>query len=73
MKEEHPTIGARGRAITPMMPSGKVLIDDIKYSGTFRSGYANPGDEVVVVGLSAFGLIVDKPDSLSQDPQNDPQ
>ena len=65
MKEEHPTIGTRGRAITPMMPSGKVLIDGNEYSGTFRSGYANPDDEVIVVGLNVFGLIVDKPDSLA--------
>ncbi len=62
MNEEQPAIGARGRAITPMMPSGKVLIDGNEYSGTFRSGYANSGDEVVVVGLDAFGLIVDKPE-----------
>ncbi len=72
MNEDHPTIGTRGRAITPMMPSGKVLIDGNEYSATFRSGYTNPGDEVVVVGLSAFGLIVDKPDSLAQAPQSDP-
>ena len=71
MNEEHPTTGARGRAITPMMPSGKVLIDDIEYSATFKSGYAEPGDEVVVVGLGAFGLIVDKPDSLAQAPKSD--
>ncbi len=71
MDEEQPTTGARGRAITPMMPSGKVLIDDIEYNATFKSGYAESGDEVVVVGLGAFGLIVDKPDSLAQDPQND--
>ena len=71
MNEEHPAPGARGRAITPMMPSGKVLIDDIEYSATFRSGSAESGDEVVVVG-HGFGLIVEKPDSLAQDP-NGPQ
>jgi membrane-bound ClpP family serine protease len=73
LNEKKPTIGARGRAITPMMPSGKVLVDDIEYSASFKSGFADPGDEVVVVGLGAFGLIVDKPDSLAQAPQNDPQ
>ena len=69
-KEEHPTIGARGRAITPMMPSGKVLIDDIEYNTRLKSGSADSGDEVVVVG-HGFGLIVEKPDSLSQAPQSD--
>ncbi len=72
MEPEQPTIGARGRAITTMVPSGKVLIDGIAYSARFKSGYANSGDEVVVVGLDAFGLIVDKPDSLTQTPQSDP-
>ncbi len=62
MNEEQPTTGARGRAITSMAPSGKVLIDGIEYSARFKSGFANSGDEVVVVGLDAFGLIVDKPE-----------
>ena len=65
MYEEQPTSGARRRAITPMMPSGKVLIDGIEYSATFKSGYAESSDEVVAVG-HGFGLIVDKPDSLAQ-------
>ncbi len=71
MNEEQPAIGARGRAITPMMPSGKVLIDGIAYNARFKSGSAESGDEVVVVG-HGFGLIVDKPDSLAQAPQSDP-
>ena len=61
MNEEQPAIGAHGRAITPMYPSGKVLIDGIEYSALFKSGFAHSGDEVVVVGLDSFGLIVDKP------------
>ena len=70
MSEEQPTTGAHGRAITPMMPSGKVLIDGIEYNARMKSGSAESGDEVVVVG-HGFGLIVDKPDSLTQAPQND--
>ncbi len=62
MNEEQPTTGARGRAITPMTSSGKVLIDGIEYSARFKSGFANSGDEVVVVGFDSFGLIVDKPE-----------
>jgi len=71
MNEEQPTTGARGCAITPMMPSGKVLIDGIKYSARMKSGSAESGDEVVVVG-HGFGLIVEQPDSLVQAPQSDP-
>ena len=62
MSEEQPTTGTRGHAITPMSPSGKVLIDGVEYSARFKSGFARSGDEVVVVGLHAFGLIVDKPE-----------
>ena len=72
MNEEHPTTDARGHAVTPMMPSGKVLIDGIEYNAVVRSGYADSGDEVIVVGLNAFGLIVEKPESLAQAPQSDP-
>ncbi len=71
MTEEQPTTGARGRAITPMVPSGKVLIDGIAYSARLKSGFADSGDEVVVVG-HGFGLIVEKSDSLTQTPQCDP-
>ncbi len=62
MTEEQPTSGDRGRAITPMTPSGKVLIGGVEYSARFKSGFADSGDEVIVVGLDAFGLIVDKPE-----------
>ncbi len=62
MNEEQPASGARGRAITPMYPSGKVLIDGVEYSARFKSGFAKADDEVIVVGLDAFGLIVGKPD-----------
>ena len=62
MNEEQPTTGARGRAITPMTSSGKVLIDGIEYSARFKSGFADSGDEVIVIGFDAFGLIVGKPE-----------
>jgi len=71
--EEQPTTGARGRVTTSMTPSGKVLIDGIEYNAWFKSGLAESGDEVVVVGLDALGLIVDKPDSQAQANQNGPE
>ncbi len=60
--EEKPATGTRGRAITAMLPSGKVLIEGVEYGARLKSGYADSGDEVIVVGLDAFGLIVDKPE-----------
>ena len=71
MSDEQPTTGTRGRAITQMVPSGKVLIDGIEYNARMKSGSAESGDEVVIVG-HGFGLIVEKPDSLTQTPQSDP-
>ncbi len=67
MTGEQPTSGERGRAITPMLPSGKVLIDGVEYNARFKSGFAESGDEVIVVGLDAFGLIVAVPDSPKQE------
>ncbi len=64
MSEEQPATGTLGHAITP---SGKVLIDGIEYSARFKSGFADSGEEVVVVGLEAFGLIVAVPDSPKQE------
>ena len=62
MANEQPASGEHGRAITPMYPSGKVLIDGVEYNARFKSGFAESGDAVVVVGLDAFGLIVAKPE-----------
>ncbi len=62
MADEPPTTGEHGRAITPMYPSGKVSIDGVEYSARFKSGFADSGDEVIVIGLDAFGLIVEKPE-----------
>ena len=62
MNDEPPTTGERGRAISPMYPSGKVLIDGVEYTARFKSSFADSGDEVIVVGLDAFGLIVEKPE-----------
>ena len=59
-----PMSGNRGRAITPMMPSGKVVIDGLEYSARLKSGSADSGDEVIVVGLDAFSLVVMKSDPV---------
>jgi membrane protein implicated in regulation of membrane protease activity len=63
MSEEQPMTGGRGRAITPMLPSGKVSIGGVEYSARFKSDFADPGDDVIVLGFDAFGLIVGKPES----------
>ncbi len=64
MSEEPDKIGAQGRTLTVMRPSGKVLIEGTEYGARLKSGWADAGEEVVVVGCDAFGLIVAVPDSL---------
>ena len=62
MSEEPDKTGALGRATTPMSPSGKVLVEGIEYGARLESGWADAGEEVVVVGFDTFGLIVAVPD-----------
>ncbi len=50
-----------------MRPSGKVLIEGIEYGARLESGWADAGEEVVVVGVDAFGLIVAVPDPPKQE------
>ena len=61
--EEKPATGTLGRAITPMLPSGKVLIDGDEYNARVQQGWVDKDEDVVVVGFDTFGLIVGKPES----------
>ncbi len=67
MSEEPDKTGAQGRTLTVLRPSGKVLIEGIEYGARLKSGWADAGEEVVVVGVDAFGLIVAVPDSPKQE------
>ncbi len=67
MSEEQDKTGAQGRTLTMMRPSGKVLIEGIEYGARLKSGWADAGEEVVVVGFDAFGLIVAVPDPPKQE------
>ncbi len=67
MSEEQDKTGAQGRTLTMMRPSGKVLIEGIEYGARLKSGWADAGEEIVVVGFDAFGLIVAVPDSPKQE------
>ena len=63
MSEEQDKTGAQGRTLTMMRPSGKVVIEGTEYGARLKSGWADAGEEIVVVGFDAFGLIVAVPDS----------
>ncbi len=55
-----PSVGARGRAISNLRPSGSVEIEGRRYEATLGVGAAERGDEVVVVGRKDFYLVVEK-------------
>lgn len=59
--EEALVVGRAGEAITPLAPSGYVMIDGRRYEAFSRSGLMAKGAEVRVVGLDNFRLIVTKP------------
>ena len=65
MTEEQAKPGARGCTLTTLLPSGKVLIDGVEYKARVQRGWVDEDEDedVVVVGLDAFGLIVDRPES----------
>ncbi len=63
MTEEQAKPGARGRTLTTLLPSGKVLIDGVEYNARVERGWVDKDEDVVVMGLDAFGLIVAKPES----------
>ncbi len=63
MTEEQAKPGARGRTLTTLLPSGKVLIDGVEYNARVQRGWADKDEDVGVVALDAFGLIVAKPES----------
>ena len=63
MTEEQAKAGARGRTLTALLPYGKVLIDGVEYNAHVQRGWADKDEDVVVVGLDTFGLIVAKPES----------
>jgi membrane-bound serine protease (ClpP class) len=62
--EESAVVGRPGKTLTPLSPSGYVLIDGHRYEAFSRSGLLAQGEPVQVVGLDAFRLIVSKPSSL---------
>ena len=51
-------VGDRGTAVTPLYPSGTILIGSERCGARSESGMVESGCEVVAVGESPFGLIV---------------
>lgn len=54
-------VGKTAEAVTPLVPSGYVLIDGRRYEGYSRSGHMPKGATLRVVGLDNFRVILTKP------------
>jgi membrane-bound ClpP family serine protease len=53
-------IGREAEAVTTLAPGGYVRVDGRRYEAFCRSGHAEAGDRLKVVGLDNFRLIVSK-------------
>lgn len=56
-------VGRMGEAVTPLSPTGYILVDGRRYEASSRSGQIARGDAVRVVGLDTFRLLVTKTSS----------
>jgi len=52
-------VGRAGLAATALFPSGQVEIDGKRYEAKLPMGFAEAGAEIIVTGISEFGLIVE--------------
>lgn len=54
-------IGRAAEAVTPLVPSGYVLVEGRRYEAYSQSGHVAKGEALTVTGLDNFRLIVTKP------------
>jgi membrane-bound ClpP family serine protease len=61
LADKESVMGKPAEAVTPLVPSGYVLVEGRRYEAFSRSGHAAKGAQLRVVGLDNFRLIVTKP------------
>jgi len=54
-------VGSEAKAVTPLNPSGFVLVNGRRYDAFSQSGHADSGTSLRVVGVDNFRVIVNKP------------
>lgn len=59
--ELNAVVGKTAEAVTPLVPSGYVMIDGRRYEGYSQSGHMPKGASLRVTGLDNFRLILTKP------------
>ncbi len=60
LAEKQDVIGKTAEAVTPLVPSGYVMVDGRRYEAFSQSGHAVKGAQLRVTGLDNFRLIVTK-------------
>lgn len=60
LAEKEKVVGKMAEAVTPLMPSGYVLVEGKRYEAFSQSGHAEKGSVLRVAGLDNFRLIVTK-------------
>jgi len=60
LAEEADVVGKTAEAVTPLVPSGYVVVDGKRYEAFSQSGHAAKGTVLRVSGLDNFRLIVTK-------------
>ncbi len=53
-------VGKTGEAVTPLKPTGLVLVDGQRYEAQSRDGYINAGEMLKVVAKDNFRIVVAK-------------
>jgi len=60
LAEKQDVVGKMAEAITPLVPSGYVMLEGRRYEAYSQSGHAAKGAQLRVTGLDNFRLIVTK-------------
>ena len=53
-------IGKTGEALTPLRPTGLILLDGERYEALSKDGYINSGEELRVIAKDNFRVVVKK-------------
>lgn len=61
LAELNAVVGKTAEAVTPLVPSGYVVVEGRRYEGFSQSGHVPKGTTLRVVGLDNFRLILTKP------------
>jgi membrane-bound ClpP family serine protease len=61
LADKDSVVGKTAEAVTPLVPSGYVVVEGRRYEAFSQSGHAAKGASLRVTGLDNFRLIVTKP------------